>query len=304
MASELLDRPLSEVEKENACLKKNSLTFDFIFCKACENRLGILEGYYTDILHGKLKKDPPQIPYLFWLSVIWRMAVGGMGTVITRRDCESYRCLLDKCLSDQRENIQIDLCAPKKCAYKLFQFEDTRDETLIISGFHDITFPYRVLIGNYGIDFYRSYAKAVKHFKKSGHDCDLLNDGSSPELMVHSNFINFWLFKRSVMDFNEEVTHPSNKCSNIKDVAQLRNYQKKMEVDGIEGFTSNHVSRLMVSKQGASFLMPCSVMKIQQCLKDNPKIKIEELVNRIGYSKEEIETMLCYWLDSMHVDND
>ena len=69
-----------------------------------------------------------------------------------------------------------------------------------------------------------------------------------------------------------------------------------MKADVIEGFTSNHVSRLIASKQGVSFLIPCSVMKIQQCLKDNPKIKIENLVNKIGYSKEEIEAMLCYWL--------
>ena len=57
--------------------KKNSLTVDYAFCHDSEARFGVIESWYADILNGKLADYPPQVPYLFGLSVAWRMSVGG-----------------------------------------------------------------------------------------------------------------------------------------------------------------------------------------------------------------------------------
>ncbi len=75
----LMGRSFTDEEIEKEIAKKNILTRDYYFCEECEKRFGVIESYYAEILSGLIKDYPPQIPYLFWLSVAWRMSIGGMG---------------------------------------------------------------------------------------------------------------------------------------------------------------------------------------------------------------------------------
>lgn len=70
---ELLGHGLSDEELDEESKKTNALTIDHIFCSECEKRFSVLEDWYAEILKGN-KDYPPQIPYLFWMSVVWRMA--------------------------------------------------------------------------------------------------------------------------------------------------------------------------------------------------------------------------------------
>ena len=57
----------------------NNLVIDYLFCKACEDRFGILETYYaTYYAEWKHEEVNSRVAYLFWLSVFWRMCVGRM----------------------------------------------------------------------------------------------------------------------------------------------------------------------------------------------------------------------------------
>ena len=88
-----LDKILSEIKKG-----------DYVFCEDCEKRFSTIESYYAEILDGK-KSYPPEIPYLFWMSVMWRMSVGDMGCKMDRDHEEKLRKVLDKCLAIKREDI-------------------------------------------------------------------------------------------------------------------------------------------------------------------------------------------------------
>lgn len=67
---------LSDEELEN--YKQTDVTRDFIFCSYCEKKLGdLLESPYRNYLIEN-RKIEFHIPYFFWLSIIWRMAMCGM----------------------------------------------------------------------------------------------------------------------------------------------------------------------------------------------------------------------------------
>ena len=65
--NELSDERINELSKHNAAK-------DYIFCPHCEKLLGnLLEApYFRFLFQGQ--KVPSEVPYLFWLSVIWRIS--------------------------------------------------------------------------------------------------------------------------------------------------------------------------------------------------------------------------------------
>ncbi len=65
--NELSEERIKELSHHNAAK-------DYIFCPRCERLLGnLLESPYSNFLFQG-QKIPPEIPYLFWLSVIWRVS--------------------------------------------------------------------------------------------------------------------------------------------------------------------------------------------------------------------------------------
>lgn len=64
-------KPLKEIREEN---NKTIVVKDYIFCNECEKRLSkFLESPYADTLVSNKKKDE-DMPYFFWLSIIWRIS--------------------------------------------------------------------------------------------------------------------------------------------------------------------------------------------------------------------------------------
>ena len=68
--------PISDDRIENE-LSKNTVALDYIFCSGCEQNLSkYLETPYSANLLRNQKVDN-EIPLLFWISVVWRMSIGG-----------------------------------------------------------------------------------------------------------------------------------------------------------------------------------------------------------------------------------
>lgn len=51
--NELLGHSFSDEEIEEESKKVNALTRDYVFCKECEERFGVIETYYSQILEKK-----------------------------------------------------------------------------------------------------------------------------------------------------------------------------------------------------------------------------------------------------------
>lgn len=84
-----------EMTEEEADTNVNHLVYDYIFCKECEKRFGILETEYAKFYKDGKDVDP-KVAYLFWLSVFWRMSIGYMGIGMHIDDGLNIRRILDK----------------------------------------------------------------------------------------------------------------------------------------------------------------------------------------------------------------
>ncbi len=75
----------------------NNLVCDYLFCKNCEDRFGILETYYSTYYSGWKHEDVnSRVAYLFWISVFWRMSVGRMSIFLKGEDEFDMRRILDE----------------------------------------------------------------------------------------------------------------------------------------------------------------------------------------------------------------
>ena len=301
--SELLGRSFTDEEIEAEIEKPNALTRDYFFCKDCEDRFGTIESYYSEILDGRLKGYHSHIPYLFWLSVAWRMSIGGMGFKMTPEHEEKLRKVLNNCLSLKREEIETKKSKMGYCAYSLYRADDTRDERLGVFAPHTPTKPYMALIGTLFINFYTSSNAAVSFCRNHGMPSEELNFGTAPEKIGSLNFIEFWQVKRQILDMVWEDER------NIWNLGQERN-QTLCRVEPDPDFVKEQnpscfrpedegMPIWMNTDNTAVTMAPHAVHVIDNWVKKHPGASVEDISAGTGYSLEELATILGYWEDRL-----
>ena len=303
----LLGRSLSDEEIEKESNKKNALTHDYVFCKECENRFGVIESYYSQIRETQSMDYPPAIPYLFWLSVIWRMSVGQMGCKLEPTHEEKLRKVLNQCLALKREDIITKKNKLGYCAYSLYIAEDTRDETLGIFGPHSPTIPYQALMGKYFINFYTSKNTAISFCKKNKLPAEDLNFGEEKEKVGQFSFIEFWCCKRQILDTiwnnDRSVWHlgqQGHQTLSKYEPINIEECKELFSIDGNQIFDNARYSSLFTAENPNLIRYPRSIRKIllwMKAHKDNDSI--EEMSKEIGYSPEEIAVMVEYFACSI-----
>ena len=304
--NELLGRSFTDEEIEVEAKKRNALTRDYVFCSDCEKRFGVIESYYSDILEGKIRNYPPQIPYLFWLSVAWRMSIGGMGFKMEVGHEEKLRRILNRCLSLEKDGIVTDKSKLGYCAYTLHRAADTRDERLGILAIHSPTKPYFALIGNLLFNFFVTSGAAYSHYRRYSMPAQDINTGEKPEKIASLDFIEFWMVKRKILDDNwKEERSVWNMGKNMNqtlskyepDASQLMQSvfgeeRRDASYEGIPSWFNSENPRVVT--------YPRSILKIMKWSKNNPdKKSLEELAEGTGYSIEELNVMLDYFLKKM-----
>lgn len=122
----VLPEKIEELENELKNTKQidsNLATEDFIFCPICENRLAILEGYFSENVINFLLKDTTifkddKIPYkinkampnlirLYTYSLFWRLSISTKNKNFKLKEKEErkLRALLDSCLDINLEKL-------------------------------------------------------------------------------------------------------------------------------------------------------------------------------------------------------
>lgn len=302
--NKLIGRSLTDEEIEEENKKVNALTRDYVFCEDCEKRFSTIESYYAEILDGKMKQYPPEIPYLFWLSVMWRMSVGDMGCKMERDHEEKLLKVLDKCLALKREDIVTKRNKLGYCAYSLYRTKDTRDETLGILGFHTPTIPYQALMGDLLINFYVSSSRAHSFCKQHHLPEEDLNEGQAPEKIGELSFIEFWSVKRQLLD--ENWNHDRNVWNLGTQQHQTLSKYEKLDLDEFVsrmGYKTDEEQNLdgysawVTSDNPDVVMYPRSIRKILLWMKDHDnKWSLEEMSADLGYSKDELAIMLDYFM--------
>lgn len=290
---ELLGRGFTDEELEEEIKKPNALTKDYVFCKDCEDRFGLIESSYSEILERKGGDKAPQIAYLFWLSVAWRMSIGGMGFKMTVEHEEKLRLVLDKALALKREDLVLELSKLGHCAYTLDRAIDTRDETLGILAIHHPTKPYMALIGDLLFRLFISESSAKSFGKRFGWPDEMLNAGRVPEKIGELPFIEFWRVKREILDDNYMDER------NIWNLGQKRNKTlSRFEGSEVDAFSEEYgkVPNWMNTTNDHLLMEPRAIRNIREWCEKNPdKVTVEDICAGTGYTKDELAVFLHYW---------
>lgn len=309
--SDIINRPVSDAEIEYEGSKHSVFTRDHIFCENCEKRLMAVESFYSDILNGKIKNYPPTIPYLFWVSVVWRMSISNMGIKMYPKDEKTLGKILDGALSKERDKIVSDRGLLGDCAYGIYHCEDIKDETTGIMGMHLRTIPYKVLIGKDYINFFMMRCDARDFNERHGDPVDDFNDGTKKEKRKEIPFIHFWMAKRNILDENY-VFDQKLVRKGIRPPETITRYIDK-DKDLYASCGGKYISDVGLStemiKNDNMPMIPRAVMKIinyinnhhevpmKDGMTDEEKVKAarEAMTKSTGYTMEEVEVIMSYW---------
>lgn len=289
--AEILNHELSQDEIDTAADDHNPLTFDHFFCKDCEKRLSVIESQYAQIINGKKGTYKWSVPYLFWMSVVWRMSITKMGTILPRDHEEKYRKILDYALSLDKDKICDDSRKLGHCAYTIDEVEDPKGEGLGIFGFPTATIPAGFIIGKQIVRFYHSLDKARKVSKKIGVPQENVNDGTKKEVIGKCGFLDFWFTKQAM--FDEHLWLNFNTAGTGMNISQFiaNTNLEKEHLDATGKFAIFHP--LSPDVDGYYLKIPHAIFKISSLIEKGASI--EEIIEKTGYTQEEIEVMLSYW---------
>ena len=277
--------------EEKETIKSDALTRDDYFCEQCEKRFSYIEAAYADYFFKRKKTISPEISYLFWLSVFWRLHMASMCIRLNDADAERIRTILDTYLPySQKDVANISLADHEEpLHYVLLHCEDTRTELLGLVGDHSTHAPYRILCGTYIVTLYSSEVE----------DKYPVNDYHAPEQCVEIPFMEWWKYK-----FNILASAESKECGALGANANaLIDLVKGDHVKGFPDFSLNGSRNSILnrtSNQHALFI-PGPIAKVLQfqsmCLYQNADDFWQQFTAEYGYTKVEIEEMYQYWDD-------
>ena len=132
----------------------NQLEYDNEFCTDCEKRFGLLEMAYSAYYTRQNKKISPRVSYLFWMSVIWRMAIGRMSIFMDVEDELPLRRMLNDNILDSLKAIETSKSDLGTWKYAIFRAEGLKEGDKGIFGYRKERAPYVVMYNDLVMVFY------------------------------------------------------------------------------------------------------------------------------------------------------
>jgi hypothetical protein len=162
----------------------DALRRSHIFCHDCYRRLkGLDRAYRTSQFSHH---HDPVINYLFWMSVVWRMAVAKCEMNMLWYEQEKLRHILNLYLPSTYSNWQTP--NPKllgKCAYRLQKVGHIYNEDLTLAAIHEPSCPTVIIVGPYVLKWYTRFAQFLEVADKVGEDMASVNFGFRREKTGH-----------------------------------------------------------------------------------------------------------------------
>lgn len=215
---EIRGHEMRDEERDMENSLPNPIVRDYLFCRRCEKRFSHIENLMFETHKKQLAKQPydPKIPYLFWLSIIWRMSVGKMSIHLSSEVEEHIRQILDSSLpADEKddfhwENVETCFYYGVACA------KDVRGEAMGITGTHSDVSPKVMAIGNLILTFFEN-DKLVEEFRKIDPYLRL-NNGTALELYDNLDFKIYWDRRQFIAMHNAEYDAKHIGESDLMDV--------------------------------------------------------------------------------------
>lgn len=282
----------------------NPVTRNNLLCVDCEDRFCSVENAYKRIQirlqnewnnYQRSPKRKPfkpskydvNIPYLFWLSVVWRMSVGGLGIKLPEEHEERIRAILNKCLISKDVVDTSRLEDADHCYYYTHEeCHDMRDEPIAITGSRNPRDPYVVVMGNHVLCFFTDQ-KVAEDMRSRDLVPPLLN-GTSMELVNNQQtFTNYW--ERMLWLKTENAIYNQTHLGQC-DIKEVYRYSGLLHP---VAFThAPYTSGDFVMHSGKyPITIPWSFIPFIKKMIPNPDITSEELAKGTIFSADEITFM-------------
>lgn len=295
------DVPLEEKES----LKPSAVTRDDLFCERCEKRFSYIESKYSDFFNKRKKSVTPEVSYLFWLSVLWRLHIGGWCFKLSPDDAESIRDILNSKIPDNQKdinNLKADNSWGEYC-YTITHCGNTKDELLGLVGNHTTKSPYKLLCGEYEITLYSKQEDVPQEIK----DKLAINDYHDHEIINEVGFIDYWKYKYDLLREIED-----NETSFLSDdpTGKLMDIYKGYDLGPNQflfpfGGEDVGIDAVKTNKARYGLVIPGAIDKFMnfsaQHSFEDPDLVLKEFEAQYGYTKEEIQEMLEYWDGHMRI---
>lgn len=216
-----LGHEMTEKEQED---NVNTLCYDHIFCKDCEKCFSVLESAFGEFY--KSGKDiRPQLAYLFWLSVFWRMSVGYMSIFMDAKDELNIRDILNKNLKSREEiiNSTENLGDYGFAVFRLNEALRKGDSGIL--GICKPQAPYIILVADYVVIMFTYYSKMHKNTVVFDWDISLddINTPNKEEYIeLDLNIEEFHDFRKLIIDANYGVFNQEQE----KLARKIREYER------------------------------------------------------------------------------
>ena len=237
------------------------------------------------------------MPYLFWMSVIWRMSISATGIALSAKHEEKYRAILDKALALKRDDVVTNPSKLGHCGYTIHRASELKGEQTGILGIPAPTIPALAIIGDTIVRFYHSLDKARKVTRFLKQPEDTINSGREPEVIAPCTFMNFWFAKRSILDAQWEIDYDMDfgNPSGVSQLLVLKNFEKE-HLDETGEVASFNTDKLPDPQEAPyRLVIPRPLMRAIRYKESHPDAKIEDVAQALGYTIEELEIMYSHW---------
>ncbi len=283
--NEIRGYELTDEEVELEQLMSNPLTRDYLWCTDCEKRFTAIESMMLKVHEKQLRDEVYEYkaPYLFWLSVFWRMSIGKMGIQLPKEVEEKIADMIHRAVEPNGTFHwdEVETCF----YYGATQCFDTREELMGIWGMRKQEIPYLIIIGNLVLTFFPTEADTIS-FRK--YDAYLhFNNGTEKEVWGTIPFKDFWDRHQFIEFENTEYNMTHLGKSDISDVI-LPNQER---VDRLREGSKIFIGDYHFMKRKYPMSIPWSLREIFPRLMQDSTLSDEQLAEGSVYSADEVAFM-------------
>ncbi|MCH4183433.1 MAG: hypothetical protein LKF48_09795 [Prevotella sp.] len=303
-----IDNVFNDVpQEEKEAVKPSAVTRDDLFCERCEKRFSFIESKYSDYYNKRKECISPAISYLFWLSVFWRLHIGGWCFKFSRKDAEAIRSILDTNIPDNQNDVnklKPDDSWGTYC-YTIARCENTKSELLGLVGNHSSKSPYKLLCGEYEVTLYSNRDKIPAEIKEKY----TVNDYHKSEIINVINFIDYWKWKYDLLREIED-----NESSSLSDdpTKKLMDIYKGYDLgpnNMLYPFGGEDIDMNALKSNNGMYglVIPGAIDKFMNFDAvhsfEDPNNVLSAFEEEYGYTKEEIQEMMDYWFGHMKINH-
>jgi len=207
----------------------DALRHSRIFCHDCYQRLKGLDKAYRTAQFSH--HHNPVLNYMFWMSVVWRMAISKGELHMLWFEQEKLRHILNHYLPSSYNHWKTP--PPEllgKCPYRLQKVGHIYSDDLTLAAVHEPSYPYVIIVGPYVLKWYAQFNKFIAVADKVGDDIESVNLGFQREKVERISAFEYGLDMYGIEQTNRIYDRKMSSflLSTLPDVTTIRPFPKEL----------------------------------------------------------------------------